>query len=280
MEKPLKAVVLAAGRGTRLRTEGSDIPKVMRTAAGRPLLSYVLQALSFIPPRDTVIVVGYRKERIVDAFPGYCFAEQTEQLGTGHAVMSAFAVLSGYHGDLLICCGDMPLIRRETYWELWESHKSAGGAARSSAAHPISPTGTAASCGRRRRICCHREEKGLYKLQLAQRRSSTAAFISSDARRPQSRYWDGWRRSNAQGRKYSTDAPGLLLATGGACIICSAASGREMIGVNTPEPAGGRRKMLSERAESSLLDVDEEGYRLASLERQGFRELNSRSPVI
>lgn len=251
MEKPLKAVVLAAGRGTRLRTEGSDIPKVMRTAAGRPLLSYVLQALSFIPPRDTVIVVGYRKERIVDAFPGYCFAEQTEQLGTGHAVMSAFAVLSGYHGDLLICCGDMPLIRRETYWELWESHKSAGGACTILSGTSDFPDGY----GRVLRdggggFAAIVEEKDCTSWQLATSELNSGVYLF-DADALQS-VLGRLRRSNAQGEYYLTDAPGLLLADGRRVHICSAASGREMIGVNTPEQLAAVEKMLSERAESSL----------------------------
>ena len=59
MNEPLKAIVLAAGKGTRLRTEGVDLPKVLRLAAGRPLLSYVLEALDFLPPEDIVLVVGY-----------------------------------------------------------------------------------------------------------------------------------------------------------------------------------------------------------------------------
>ena len=58
MNEPLKAIVLAAGKGTRLRTEGVDLPKVLRLAAGRPLLGYVLEALDFLPPEDIVLVVG------------------------------------------------------------------------------------------------------------------------------------------------------------------------------------------------------------------------------
>jgi len=54
----IKAVVLAAGKGTRLQTEGSDLPKVMRLALGEPLLYHVLNALAFIPPEDTILVVG------------------------------------------------------------------------------------------------------------------------------------------------------------------------------------------------------------------------------
>ena len=127
-KKPVKAVVLAAGRGTRLRSAGSDIPKVMRLAAGRPLLYHVLKALSFLPPEDIVVVVGYKKAQVVSAFPGYAFADQTEQLGTGHAVASAGEQLTGFQGDLLICCGDMPLLRRESFEALLHEHRAANSA--------------------------------------------------------------------------------------------------------------------------------------------------------
>ena len=58
MSEQVKAVVLAAGKGTRLQQEGITLPKVMRLAAGRPLLSYVLEALDFLPREDTILVVG------------------------------------------------------------------------------------------------------------------------------------------------------------------------------------------------------------------------------
>ena len=86
--KKLKAVVLAAGKGTRLQTEGCDLPKVMREANGKPLLHYVLQALSFVDKKDIILVVGYKKEKVIAYFQDYPFAEQIKQLGTGHAVLS------------------------------------------------------------------------------------------------------------------------------------------------------------------------------------------------
>lgn len=79
-KKKLKAIILAAGKGTRLQTEGNTLPKVMRIAAGKPLLAHVLTALDFIKPQDCIIVVGYKKDYVTEAFPAYVFAEQTEQL--------------------------------------------------------------------------------------------------------------------------------------------------------------------------------------------------------
>ena len=89
MREPLKAIVMAAGKGTRLRTEGVDLPKVLRQAAGKPLLEHVLGQLDFLPAQDVVLVVGYEGDKVVAAFPGYPTALQEPQLGTGHAVNCA-----------------------------------------------------------------------------------------------------------------------------------------------------------------------------------------------
>ena len=124
----IKAAVLAAGKGTRMHTEGITLPKVMRTALGRPLLAYVLDALGFIEPSDCVLVVGYQEEKVMESFPQYAFAHQREQLGTGHAVMCACDVLDGFDGSLLVCCGDMPLISRDTYEQLCREHFESGNA--------------------------------------------------------------------------------------------------------------------------------------------------------
>ena len=85
----LKAVILAAGKGTRRRAEGCDLPKVMRQALGKPLLQYVIDALDFVGKENMVIVVGYKKEEVISAYSDYEFAVQKEQLGTGHAVAAA-----------------------------------------------------------------------------------------------------------------------------------------------------------------------------------------------
>ena len=63
MDHNVKALVLAAGKGTRLQTEGIDLPKVMRQADGHPLLYYVLRGLSFLPPEDIILVVGWKPSR-------------------------------------------------------------------------------------------------------------------------------------------------------------------------------------------------------------------------
>jgi UDP-N-acetylglucosamine diphosphorylase/glucosamine-1-phosphate N-acetyltransferase len=126
LSERIKIVILAAGKGKRLQTEDSDAPKVMRLACGKPLLEHVINALSFVPKEDIIIVVGYKREQVIEYFGEYTYAYQTEQLGTGHAVMSAADELSGFDGSVLICYGDMPAVRAETYKSFVQEHFKQG----------------------------------------------------------------------------------------------------------------------------------------------------------
>lgn len=107
--KPIKAIILAAGKGTRMK---SDLPKVLVRASGRPLVDYVLDAVQAAGIEDTIVVVGYRAELVRETLadrPGITFCEQTEQLGTGHAVQMCRAELEGFDGGVLVLTGDSPL---------------------------------------------------------------------------------------------------------------------------------------------------------------------------
>jgi len=231
---PMKAVVLAAGKGTRLQTEGNTLPKVMRLAAGKPLLEHVLTSLDFIVPQDIVIVVGYKKECVIEAFPGYIFAEQKEQLGTGHAVMSAFSQLEDYDGSLLVCCGDMPLIKQETYKALIDAHNSSDNVCTilSGTSDADLPYG---------RIL--RNENGDFygvvedkdatpeQKKIKELNSGVYVFDAKTLRGVLSEL----KRDNAQGEYYLTDAPVLLQKSGYKIGVCRRELGFEIIGVNTPE---------------------------------------------
>lgn len=120
----MKAIVLAAGKGTRLQSEKANLPKVMRLANDRPLIDYCLESINFIEPKDTNIVVGYMRDKIMEHLGNnFNFAVQEQQLGTGHAVMSTYSQLEKYDGDVLVIYGDMPLIKKKTFEALVEEHK-------------------------------------------------------------------------------------------------------------------------------------------------------------
>ena len=230
----LKAVILAAGKGTRLQTEGNTLPKVMRLAAGKPLLAHVLSALDFIAPRDCVIVVGYKKESVIEAFPEYVYAEQKEQLGTGHAVMAAFSQLENYDGSLLVCCGDMPLIKRETYKALIDAHKSSDNICTilSGTSEADLPYGRIL----RDDAGCFRgmvEDKDANPKQKEIRELNSGVYVF-DAKALRG-VLSELKSDNSQDEYYLTDAPVLLQKQGHKIGICCRELGYEIIGVNTPE---------------------------------------------
>lgn len=245
MENKLKAVVLAAGKGTRLRTEGCDLPKVMRQALGKPLLYYVLDALSFIEKEDVIIVVGYQKEKVMEYFGGYEFAEQKEQLGTGHAVMSAADALQGYDGAVLVCCGDMPIIKKETYMALAETHFSEGNdctmlTGTSDEALPYGRVVRAENGGFLKIIeekDCTPEEKKIEELN-----SGVYIFNSKKLLPALSKL----KNNNSQGEYYLTDVPYVLQAQGDKIGICKRNLGSEIIGVNTPEQLAQVEQLLKD----------------------------------
>lgn len=115
--------ILAAGRGTRMK---SDLPKVLHSLGGKSLVERVLGNLSQIDPVRCFVIVGYEGDRVQAAlqhYPNVEFVEQTEQLGTGHAVQQLLPHLEGFEGDLLVLNGDVPLIRAETLKMLMQTHK-------------------------------------------------------------------------------------------------------------------------------------------------------------
>ena len=114
-------LILAAGKGTRMKVE---IPKVLVTLHGKPLIKYLLDTIdSIFQKSDIHVVVGYKKDEVKAALlNGYNFIEQTEQLGTGHAVMCAKKSLINKFDNVLILYGDMPFISKQTINEILIKH--------------------------------------------------------------------------------------------------------------------------------------------------------------
>ena len=124
----MRLLILAAGQGKRLKSEEAMLPKVMRRALNKPLMQYVLEAADFIPFDDVYAVVGFCKEKVIEAFPALNFITQDERKGTGHAVLGAAVAFKDNKGDVRVINGDMPLFRKSTLTEMCEIHKSNGAA--------------------------------------------------------------------------------------------------------------------------------------------------------
>lgn len=125
---PLAAVILAAGKGTRMR---SKVPKVLQPMAGRPMISYALDLARAFGATPVVVVVGHQAEHIKRVLPAgeWMAVEQTEQLGTGHAMRQTEGILKDFPGDVLVLHADVPLLRVETLHRLVEAHRHAGAVA-------------------------------------------------------------------------------------------------------------------------------------------------------
>ncbi|MFM8579202.1 MAG: NTP transferase domain-containing protein [Planctomycetaceae bacterium] len=238
MAPPL-AVVLAAGRGTRM---GSDLPKVLAVAAGKTLLDWVLEALAAAGVADRVVVVGYRGdmvERSVAGIAGVTTVQQREQRGTGDAVAAAAdeirARLSVAEGPMpvVVVCGDSPMLRPESLRGLLDAFASNSASCILGTARAANPEGLGRivrhSDGRFARIVEDKdaspEERTIDEVNM-----STYIFDAADL------LWALGQigTDNGSGEYYLTDCPSLLTAKGAAVEANACLDPSETLSVNTP----------------------------------------------
>jgi len=135
----LAVIVLAAGQGKRMK---SSTPKMLHSICGKPILSYVLSSVAQLRPDRLLVVVGHGSEEVIAAIDHKVeLAIQEEQLGTGHAVATAVRRLAGYAGDVLVVCGDTPLLEAATLSNLVQAHRGAGAQATVTTSHVEAPEG-------------------------------------------------------------------------------------------------------------------------------------------
>ena len=135
----LAAVVLAAGKGTRMK---SKIPKVLHSVSGLPMISHVLQAVGKSGIEKTVVVVGFQgKEVARELGQDVEVVVQKEQLGTAHALLATEPLLKDFSGNILVLCGDTPLIQPQTLIDLVAFHVESLSAATVLTAKMEEPTG-------------------------------------------------------------------------------------------------------------------------------------------
>ncbi len=121
-------VIMAAGKGTRMK---SDLPKVLHTINGRPLIHYVIDLANQAHSSKIILIIGHKKELVEETCRdmGVEFVVQNPQLGTGHAVQMTEPLLKDYDGNVLVLSGDVPLLTVQTVNMLVESHRKDGAVA-------------------------------------------------------------------------------------------------------------------------------------------------------
>lgn len=135
----LMAVILAAGEGKRMKSQKS---KVLHKACGMTLIDWVYRSVKDAGVTETVIVVGHKAEDVKESMGNnVSYAYQDRQLGTGHAVMQANEYFKGKEGQVLVLCGDTPLITSETIFNTFEIHKKSNNSATVITAELNNPAG-------------------------------------------------------------------------------------------------------------------------------------------
>lgn len=124
MNKELRVIILAAGKGSRMN---SDLPKVLHKLQGKALIDYVIDESELLDPKEIILVVGFKKEQVIKHTKSRIrlkYATQVEQLGTGHAVLQTKELLKDKKGHILILYGDVPNIRASTLMPIVDDHIS------------------------------------------------------------------------------------------------------------------------------------------------------------
>jgi bifunctional UDP-N-acetylglucosamine pyrophosphorylase/glucosamine-1-phosphate N-acetyltransferase len=223
----LGVVILAAGQGTRMR---SALPKVLHRLAGKPLLGHVIDCARALSPLEIVVVYGHRGEQVRAAFadqPDLRWAEQAEQLGTGHAVAQALPHLAAAE-QVLVLYADVPLTRPETLQALLEAASHGVGLLTETLDDPTGYGRIVRNQGGRvQRIVEHKDANPE---ELTIREVNTG--IMAMPRSALARWMDGLSNSNAQGEYYLTDVLGMAVAEGYDVQVRQPASPLEAEGVN------------------------------------------------
>jgi bifunctional UDP-N-acetylglucosamine pyrophosphorylase/glucosamine-1-phosphate N-acetyltransferase len=115
------AVVLAAGKGTRMK---SARPKVLHSVANRPMILHILDRLKEVDVDRTIVVVGAEQTDVAEAVAPALTAVQSPPRGTGDAVLAARTHIDGFDGDVLILCGDTPLLTAATLSRLLDRRRA------------------------------------------------------------------------------------------------------------------------------------------------------------
>jgi UDP-N-acetylglucosamine diphosphorylase/glucosamine-1-phosphate N-acetyltransferase len=243
----MKAIVLAAGKGTRLNSDAVNKPKVLTEVLGKSLIEYALEHIDFVPQEDICIVVGYKRDMVINSLKGeYKFAVQEEQLGTGHAVMAAQPCLQDYDGDVLILYGDMPLIERTTYQDMVAAHQKSGAACTFLTAYVDNPP----AYGRIIRdkdgnVVDIVETKDCSEEQLKIREVNVGVYVFNS--KVLFNALKGLNNNNKQKEYYLTDVPKILINEGFKVQTYTIDDVSQIYGVNTPEDLNLCREIILKR---------------------------------
>lgn len=247
-------VILAAGKGTRLRSER---PKVLFPLCGRPMLTYVLQTAAALEPAETVVVISPDADDVAalcEGWPATTTVVQERQLGTGHAVLQARQRLERFGGDLVILSGDTPLLGDETARALLEAHRREGAALTCLTMTPPDPAGY----GRIKRDGDGRmvgivEERDAGEAEQALTEVNGGIYCADPAVLFPA--LEELRPDNVQGEYYLTDVVGAVVAKGLTVVGHRAPRWPEALGINSRAELAQVTRFMRERINARHMEA-------------------------
>ena len=223
------AIILAAGRGTRMK---SDIPKVLHHIMGKPVICYVLDSLRQAGVKDIIAVTGYESGLLKGFLKGAKAIEQKKLLGSADAVKAAEKTLKDFSGDVLVVCGDTPLIRAETIKAVMDKHNSSASTLTILTAKVKDPRGYGRIArgpdGRISKIV-EEEKAGLYEEVISEINVGTYCFKSKDLFESLAEV----KPDNKKKEYFLTDTIAILHKKGKLIESVTAEDPDEAIGINS-----------------------------------------------
>jgi bifunctional UDP-N-acetylglucosamine pyrophosphorylase/glucosamine-1-phosphate N-acetyltransferase len=229
----------------------SSLAKVLHPLAGRPLVLHVAAAAQRTGASPIAVVVGHQAEAVREALAvgDFFFALQAEQLGTGHAASMGLAALEKSSRDVLLLCGDVPLLRPETLKDLISLHRSRGAAATLLTADVDNPQGYGRVIrGEGGEVLEIVEDADATEAQRAVREINSGTYVFD--LEFLSRALPEIRPGNRQGEYYLTDVVALAVAEGRSVQAVSAPHPQEALGVNDPGDLARAEAILARREEA------------------------------
>ena len=247
----VRAVVLAAGKGKRMQ---SDLPKVLHLLCGRPLVTYVLDALTEAVIERPLLVIGHAADSVRAALGERAvFIEQHEQLGTGHAVMQALPHLGPAGGPVLVLYGDTPLLSAGTITALVDLHRNSRSDATMLTAALDDPTGYGRVIrgpgGSVERIV-EEADASPEEARLREINAGTYVFEAEALRQALTQL----RPDNVQGEYYLTDTIAWLLRAGRRVSALLVAA-EEAMGINSRRELAAAEQVMRARLLGRLMDA-------------------------
>jgi len=248
----LVTVVLAAGKGTRMK---SALPKVLHRVGGKSMLQHVLDAAKNAGAQRNIVVIGFGGEQVKEAIGKQAeFVVQTEQLGTGHAVLQAGDLLKNEQGTVMVLCGDTPLLTSALLKKLYDEHKKVG--AKATVLTAVMPDATGygriirTDSGTVAKIVEHKDANE-EELRVQEINSGIYCFEAVDLFRALASV----SCDNAQGEYYLPDVLEILRKEGEKIWAVAADDYEETLGINSRVQLSGAESILRRRKNIELMDA-------------------------